>query len=134
MEKSRILLVDDEVTITRSLSLYLEATGAYQVRTENHGSQAVSAAREFQPDLVLLDIIMPDQDGASIAGDLQADPNLKDIPIVFLTAIVSRKEVGAQGRDIGGHPFLAKPLDPDQVVACIERNLEYYQKSSSLWS
>ncbi|MDP3774243.1 MAG: response regulator [Gemmatimonadales bacterium] len=123
MAKKRILLVDDEAIVTRTLKLYLEATGAYEVRTENHGRQAVATARNFEPDLIMLDLIMPDTDGATIASELKADALLKSVPIVFLTALVSRKEVGHEGKDIGGHPFLAKPVDPEKIIECIERQL-----------
>lgn len=122
MQKKRILLVDDEAIITRTLKLYLEGTGAYEVRAINTGSEAVQAAREFRPNLILLDIIMPDMDGSAIAEAITEDEALKDTPIVFLTALVSRKEVGPTGRDIGGHPFIAKPLDPEKVVECIEQH------------
>jgi DNA-binding response OmpR family regulator len=124
MATKRILLVDDEAAVTRTLQLYLESTGDYEVRAENRGQDAVRAAREFKPDLVLLDVIMPDVDGSEVAGELHDDPNLKAVPIVFLTALVSRKEVGAKGRDIGGYPFLAKPLDPERVIECIETHLK----------
>lgn len=121
MGKKRILLVDDDASVTRTLQMYLEATGAYEVRAENEGGQALAVAREFKPHLILLDIVMPDVDGATLAGDIKADAALKDVPIVFLTALVTQREVGPGGRDIGGHPFLAKPLDPEKVIECIEK-------------
>ncbi len=124
MEKKRILVVDDEAVITRTLKLYLEGTGSYEVRAENEGSRAVQAAREFNPDLIMLDLIMPDTDGAMVASELGSDSELQNIPIIFLTALVSEKEVGAQGKEIGGHPFLAKPVNPEKVVECIERQLQ----------
>ncbi|MEK6769163.1 MAG: response regulator [Gemmatimonadota bacterium] len=121
MAKKRILVVDDEAIVTRTLKLYLEATGSYEVQTENQGSRAVVTARAFKPDLVMLDLIMPDTDGATVAGDLKADAALKNTPIIFLTALVSKKEVGDKGKNIGGHPFLAKPVDPEKVIEAIER-------------
>lgn len=121
MDKKKILVVDDEAIMTRTLKLFLDETGSYDVRTLNEGGRALEVARAFQPDLVLLDLIMPDTDGATIAGEFKEDPQLKDVPIVFLTALVSAKEVGARGRDIGGYPFLAKPVDPDKVVEAIEK-------------
>jgi CheY-like chemotaxis protein len=123
MTKRRILLVDDEGTVTRTLKLYLEGTGKFDVRAENRGRDAVKAARDFKPDLMLLDVIMPDIDGSEVAELMQQDQELKTIPIVFLTALVSKAEVGSTGTDIGGHPFLAKPIDPERVVECIERNV-----------
>jgi CheY-like chemotaxis protein len=119
--KKRILLVDDEATITRTLRLYLEGTGKYEVRTQNHGTEAVATARAFKPDVVLLDIVMPDIDGAEVAEKMKGDPALKNVPVVFLTALVRPGEVAASGSDIGGYPFIAKPLDPDKIIECIEK-------------
>jgi DNA-binding response OmpR family regulator len=122
MDKRRILVVDDEAGVTRMLKLFLEATQAYEVRTENHGSRAVAAVREFRPHLVLLDVVMPDMDGATVAAEIGADAKLKDTPIVFLTALVTREEAGGSGRNIGGRPFVAKPVDPDRIVELIEKH------------
>lgn len=121
-EKKRILLVDDEAIVTRTLKLYLESTGKYEVRAENDGAKALNTAHAFRPHLVFLDIVMPEVDGPEVASRIKEDPVLKDTPIVFLTALVRRKEVGQGGRDIGGFPFIAKPIDPDEVVACIEQH------------
>jgi len=120
MRKKRILLVDDEVSITRALSMYLEENGNCEVRVENAGSRAVAAARAFRPDLIFLDIVMPDADGGTLAAEIKADVILRDTPIVFLTALVSRHEMRDGATTIGGHPFLAKPTDPDEVLAYIE--------------
>ncbi len=121
MAKKRILLVDDEAVVTRTLQLYLEDTDTFEVRAENEGSRAVEAARAFKPDLIMLDLVMPDTDGATVAEEIRNDPDLKDTPIVFLTALVSEAEVGPGGTTIGGNPFLAKPVDPDKVIECIEK-------------
>src|SRR6185295_5495734 len=112
-------LVDDEVAITRALAMYLTEHGDFIVRMENEGSRAVNAAREFKPDLILLDIMMPDADGPTIAAEIRADPALRNTPIVFLTALVSRNEIGMGTARIGGYPFLAKPVSPDTILACI---------------
>lgn len=122
MDKRRILIVDDEAGVTRMLKLFLEATQAYEVRTENQGSRAVAAVREFRPHLVLLDVVMPDMDGATVAAEIGADARLKDTPVVFLTALVTGKEAGGSGRNIGGRPFIAKPVDPDRIVELIEKH------------
>ncbi|MEW5983288.1 MAG: response regulator [Acidobacteriota bacterium] len=119
--KRRILLVDDEVSITRALALYLEENGGCDVRVENAGKRALATAREFEPDVIFLDIVMPDADGSTLAAEMQADPALQRTPIVFLTALVSRHETGGALMEIGGHPFLAKPVDPDTVLAYVER-------------
>ena len=123
MRKRRILLVDDEVPITRALAMYLTEQGDCEVRVENQGSRAVAAAVDFKPDLIFLDIVMPDADGGAVAAQIRADPMLKQVPIVFLTALVSRHETGSASKTIGGLPFLAKPVDPDIVLEYIDQNV-----------
>lgn len=122
MEPRRILIVDDESGFTRLLKLTLEKTGNYKVREINDGTLALAAAREFKPDLMLLDIVMPKIDGGGVAQQIKADPALQGTRIVFLTAIVSQKEA-IQGGTIGGFPFLAKPVSLDNLRKCIEENL-----------
>ena len=124
--KKKILLIDDEESITRTLKLFLDRRGGYEVKTENRGSHAVQAARDFRPDLIVLDIVMPDADGGAIAQDLGEDPELKSVPIVFLSAIIKEKEmVGGQGMAIGdsGHTYLAKPVEPDVLIEHIQERL-----------
>jgi len=121
--RKRILLVDDSPAFTRVIQHLLEATGNYEVRAENDSGKALATAQEFQPELVLLDVIMPDMDGGEVAAQLRADPQLKNVPIVFLTGIVSKEKVGRQGDVIGGHSFLAKPVDGGEVIRCVEERL-----------
>src|SRR5437762_13869069 len=124
MVQKKILIVDDEPTITRLLKLNLEKTGAYHVREENEGAKAYLAAREFKPDLILLDVMMPDMDGGDVAAQLQADPLLKGIPVVFLTAAVKKEALNAHGGVIGGGQYIAKPLDVKGVLEGVDRRLE----------
>jgi len=123
MVKKKILVVDDETSITRLLKLNLEKGGAFIVRTENAGSKTLAAAKEFKPDLILLDVMMPDIDGGDVAAIIQADPLLRGVPIVFLTAAVKKEEVEAKGGMVGGFPYIAKPLDLKGVTEVIERTL-----------
>jgi two-component system, OmpR family, response regulator len=122
--KKKILVVDDEVNLTRMIRRGLEAKGDYLVMEENAGTMAVAAARSFKPDLVLLDVMMPDMDGGSVAGEFADAEDLKHIPIVFLTAIVTRQETEPTGSMIGKHTFLAKPVDLDDLVTCIKDHLD----------
>ena len=122
-EKKRILVVDDETSITRLLKLNLEQTGDYLVRTENSSKAALAAAEEFRPDFVFLDVMMPDVDGGELAGRFQANPIMKGVPIVFLTATITREEVRARHGLVGGQPFLAKPVNLHEVLGCLERHL-----------
>src|SRR6185503_5943519 len=99
-EKKRILNVDDEVSFARMVKLNLEKTGAFDVRTENKATYALAAAREFKRDL-----------------------QLRDTPIIFLTATVSKREAGEGGLNSGGALFLAKPVSVETLVARINEHL-----------
>ena len=123
MSKKRILVIDDEASITRSLKLNLEAAGGYEVRAENDARRALTVARDFGPDLVLLDVMMPEMDGGDVAAQLRATVVLHDVPIVFLTAIVSKQETGGHEMVSGTMPYLAKPVDWRELKACIEEHL-----------
>lgn len=118
--KKRILVVDDEPSITRLLKLNLEHTNAYEVMTENSSEQALETARVFQPDLILLDVLMPGLDGGYLASRFQENPRFKDIPIIFLTAAVTKREVAEHHGKIGDLPFLAKPVNMTEVIRCLE--------------
>ena len=123
MQKKRILAVDDEVGFTRMVRLNLEQTGVYEVREVNEGKTALAAAREFKPDLILLDVVMPDMDGGDVAAAIQQDPLLKRIPVIFVTAVVRKREAGSAGMVSGGSLFLAKPIDIVELIDAIETSL-----------
>jgi CheY-like chemotaxis protein len=120
MNKKRILIVDDEAGFTRLLQLNLHWTGRYSVRTENCAAAAVDAAREFQPDLILLDVMMPGMDGGSVAASLQKHPATRQIPILFVTAAVRKDEVASHGGRIGGSAYVAKPINLEDLIKCME--------------
>ena len=122
MAKKRILLVDDEKSFTNLLKLNLEETGNYEVRVENWAEDAYGAAKEFKPDLVLLDIIMPRMPGGNVAAQIKEDSELKDTPIVFLTAAVRKQQVEDNEGIICDFPCLAKPATVDMVVETIEKH------------
>jgi CheY-like chemotaxis protein len=120
MKKHRILIVDDESGFTRLLKLTLERTGKYVVQEENDGTQAWLVARDFKPDIIFLDIVMPKIDGGDVAQQIRSDPMLENVPIIFLTAIVSEKE---GGQEIGGFPFLAKPVSLGAIEKAVVEHL-----------
>lgn len=122
MAKKRILLVDDEKSLTTLLKLNLEDTGNYEVRVENWPEDALGAARQFKPHLILLDIIMPRMPGGNVAALIDADPEVKGTPIVFLTAAVRKHQVEENEGIISERPCLAKPASVDEVVAMIEKH------------
>ena len=117
-----ILVVDDNASIRTLVRDYLSEQG-FRVLTANNGQNALFVARQDKPDLILLDIMMPDKSGDDIAQELRDDPRLSSIPIVFLTALVTPDETGAKASKIGGNIFLAKPVSADELVAVIEETL-----------
>jgi two-component system OmpR family response regulator len=116
----RVLIVDDDVAAMNLLKGGLEKTGAFEVRAESSASRALPAAREFRPDLILLDIVLPDGDGGEIAARILADHSLKRVPIIFLTSLLSEWEEAAGGPLRGPIPILAKPASLEKVLRCIE--------------
>jgi CheY-like chemotaxis protein len=122
MDKKRILLVDDEKSFTNLLKLNLEDTGNYEVRVENWAEDVITAAKEFKPDLILLDIIMPRMPGGNVAAQIKEDPALKSTPIVFLTAAVRKHQVEENDGIICDLPCLAKPASVEDVIEMIEKH------------
>lgn len=123
MAKRKILIVDDETNLTMLVRLNLEKTGRYEVREENRALRALAAAREFKPDLVLLDVMMPDLDGGDVLAQLKDDANLRNVPVVFLTATVLKEDLAKQGGTIGGHPFIPKPFKVEVLLEQIAKML-----------
>lgn len=115
----RILVVDDDPAIGRMVKLSLEATGAYQVFTETAGRRTMDAARECRPDLILLDIMMPDMDGGDVATALREDPDLAHIKLVFLTSLLKKSEEDKSARNV----VIAKPVTTEELATIIEQEL-----------
>jgi CheY-like chemotaxis protein len=121
-DKPCILIVDDNQDFTRSVKLALERTGRYFICEENDATKAHQTAQNLKPDLILLDVAMPETDGGEVAAQIQSDPTLHRTPIVFLTGLVTKAETRS-GLRIQGHPFLAKPISISDLITGIEKNL-----------
>ena len=121
MVQKRILIADDEKAFAEMLKLNLQATGEYEVRIENDPTQVLPAALQFQPDLILLDIIMPKVEGPDIAFKIKSHESLKKVPIIFLTAAVKKDEVDSEDGMIGGYPFVAKTSSLNVLIDTIEK-------------
>ena len=118
--KKKVLLVDDEKSFTTLLKLNLEETGRYEVRAVNWGEDALPAAREFHPDIMLLDIIMPQMPGGNVVAQFEAEAEFQNLPIVFMTAAIQRSRVAENDGIISGKPCLAKPASLEEIVKMIE--------------
>ena len=127
-KKPCILIVDNNRDFTYSAKRALGTTGRYFVCEENDASKAHQTAQGLKPDLILLDIAMPETDGGEIAARIESDPTLHRTPIVFLTALVTKSET-ISGLQIQGHPFLAKPISIPELVAAIEQSLPAHAAS-----
>ena len=122
MDKKKILIIDDEEGFLDVIKLSLESTNRYEVHIESNANRALVKALQCQPDLILLDIIMPKKEGPDVACELKCDSALKKIPIIFLTATVTEQEVDEGDGRIGGYPFVAKPSNLNVLVDAIDRN------------
>lgn len=102
-------MVDDEVAFAAVVALQLERTGRYQARCLHRGSEVVAVAEEWMPDIILLDFLMPDMDGGEVFKRLKANPSLKHIPIIFLTA-VAKEDTPLETAVRPARLTLAKPV------------------------
>lgn len=114
---AKVLVVDDDPTILRLLQVNLEMEG-YEVVTASDGSQALQRIRELQPDLVLLDVMMPELDGWQVCEQVRREPDLQHIPVVFLSARAQDADVG-RGHEAGADAYITKPFDPLALVELI---------------
>ena len=120
--KRRILIVDDDANSTHLVKILLERSGPYLVLEENDPTKADQTAHNFRPDVILLDIIMPKMDGGELATQIEADRELHDTPIIFLTALVTHGEAKS-GLHVQGHPMVAKPISIPELIDAIEKHL-----------
>ena len=120
----KILIADDEKDVLMVLEKRLSDAGYGVVKAEN-GEDAVTTARSEHPDLIILDVMMPGMDGAGVADILKHDKTTKDIPIIFLTCLLTKEE--AEERcTIEGGCFVAKPFDTDKLLEIIDKKLDVY--------
>ena len=122
MSKTKVLIVDDDMAASRLLGLGLEKTGAFEVKVENSATQAFGRAREFRPNVILLDVCMPGADGGDVAFQIHDDPSLRSIPIIFLTSLISGHEA-SKAVMRGGYEFLSKPASLGKVIESIDRHI-----------
>ena len=123
-ERKKILLIDDEKDFCFFVRQNLEHTGEFEVITVNRGEEGINLAREKKPDLILLDVVMPKMMGEDVAAALTNGPETKNIPLVFLTAQVTKDEIGVESiKGIGGYLFISKPVDTERLVSSISAML-----------
>ena len=113
----RVLAVDDDPVIQRLLEVNLEMEG-YEVRLASDGLQAVDAAREFRPHVILLDVMMPNMDGWEACATIKQDADFAQTPVVFLSARAQDADV-ERGSELGAAAYITKPFDPIDLLDLI---------------
>jgi CheY-like chemotaxis protein len=121
MEIKKILIVDDDKVILRTLENILLRAG-YAVIPLSLGREAIKIAKERSPDLIILDIMMPDMDGGDVAHILKNDPQTENIPIIFLSSLVTKREEQSSSKKHGLY-FLAKPIERNKLLRQIKKYL-----------
>jgi two-component system alkaline phosphatase synthesis response regulator PhoP len=125
LAKKTVLVVDDEQDLLDLIEYNLKKEGYNVVKAEN-GVEGIKAAREHRPNLVLLDIMMPKMDGIETCEQLRADPELKNIPIIFLTAR-SDEKTEIEGLDKGADDFITKPISTTKLLSRINAVLRRFE-------
>lgn len=126
-KKAKILIIDDEEEIGLYLKARLEKTGGFQAWATANPYEGIGLAKDNHPDLILLDVVMPEMDGTEVAERLARDPSTKDILIVFFSVLAEVQEVEKNEGTIGGRPFIPKNIDGKEIVARIEELLRQAQ-------
>ena len=119
---AKVLAADDDATIRRLLEINLEMEG-YEVALAANGEEALSLARSFEPDLLLLDVMMPRMDGWQVCQTLRSEEAFANVPIVFLSARASGDDVQISA-EAGASAYIAKPFDPIELLELVGRLID----------
>ena len=122
--KKKILVIDDEETLREIVKFYLETTERYEVSGAASGREGLSMAKRNQPDLILLDIFMPEMSGNDVMEHLMDDIATRNIPVIFLTGVISKEDITTQGGVVGGRRFIAKPVVSEELIPVIDSVLQ----------
>ncbi len=122
----KILVVDDEQDIVEFINYNLKQAG-YETATANNGDEAIRKAEVFNPDLILLDIMMPEKDGLQTIQQLRRNPELDSTIIIFLTALSDEKSE-IEGLKLGADDYIAKPIKPELLLTRLRTALRRVKK------
>lgn len=114
-----ILLIEDDPDIQKMVQLSLKYQGGHQVSVASGGKEGLAKALAEKPDLILLDVMMPEMDGYETCKHLKANPDTTGIPVVFLSARAQQSEI-QKGKDLGAIGYLVKPFDPMSLSGQLE--------------
>lgn len=125
--KGTILVAEDENKIRNLIKVFLERDG-YKVIETKSGLETINGIKKYLPDVIILDIIMPEMDGLEVCKEIRKDENCSGIPIIYLSNIVDKKAV-IKGLEIGGDDYVTKPFDPNELVARVNAILRRYDRA-----
>ncbi len=114
----KILVIDDDINFLKFVKASLEKKGGFEVAVCSEGRLGFDTARSVSPGLILLDVMMPDMEGPDVAAKLRADPQLKNIPLLFLTSAITEKEE-QRLKDNRGWQYLSKPIDAAKLLEAV---------------
>ncbi len=117
-----ILIVDDEKDILDSLSGFLSRNG-YGVTVADTGREGLRLAKKDLPRLIILDLMLPDIDGTDVAVELMQNPDTREIPIIFLTSIMTKTEQELSGEIIANRCIVAKPCKSEEILALVKNRI-----------
>ena len=120
MAQSRILVVDDDKVFLKMVEYDLTRNG-FDVITAPDGEMGILMAKTQNPDLILLDINMPDIEGGDVVAILEENPQTQDIPIIFVTALLTKQEEEKRKNMLGRHSFFSKPYKLDRLLEEIDK-------------
>ena len=120
--QARILIVDDDPVFVETTKTILESRN-YDVITAYDGDEGLEKVRKEKPDLILLDIIMPTQDGFHVCEEIKKDPEIADIPVVILTSFAKHKGATnipvSAGLELEAEGYIDKPVSPEELLKCV---------------
>lgn len=117
----KILLIEDDMTVRENTAEILELSD-YEVETASDGLKGVEAAKQFKPDLIVCDIMMPELDGYGVLEQLSQSEDTQHIPFIYLSAKTDHKDI-RKGMDMGADDYLTKPFEEDELISAIESRL-----------
>jgi len=114
----KVLIADDELRLRKVVSLHLKKSG-FDVFEAGNGQQAVDLVKEVEPDIIVLDVMMPEKTGLEACAEIKSDENFKNIPIILLTAMAESDDI-KKGKEAGADEYLTKPFSPKELIDIIK--------------
>lgn len=126
MPTKKLLVIDDDKRICSLLKLKLEKNGNNKVIFAQEGLQGIVLAKKEKPDLIILDIVMEGLQGSEVARMLSEKPETKDIPVIFLSSLITEREVASEGKFVGERYLIPKTSDLNGIIGGIEKYIQQY--------